>query len=195
MIVGIRGTLSSVGPDWVHVAVGGVTLQVFVPSNAISALGDIGEIVSLNTLLRIREEQPTLYGFPDQASVQLFTLLTGISGVGPRLGLALLSTLDASSLQLAVASGDAEALSAAPGVGRRIANRIILELRGKLDAIESEGATGAAPGGNSEVLAALAALGYSAAEARAAVDAIPESDGLTVEDRIRLALQQFARRG
>ena len=193
MIVGVRGTLAATGPDWVHVTVGGVTLRVFVPSSSISALGQVGATVSLNTLLRIRDEQPTLYGFPDDASLQLFTLLTGVSGVGPRLGLALLSALDAASLQLAVASGDAGALSAAPGVGRRTANRIILELRGKVDAIESDGRI-AGTGADSEVLAALAALGYSAAEARAAVDAIPDSDGLTVEDRIRLALQQFARR-
>ena len=193
MIVGVRGTLAATGPDWVHVTVGGVTLQVFVPSSSISALGLVGATVSLNTLLRIRDEQPTLYGFPDDASLQLFTLLTGVSGVGPRLGLALLSALDAASLQLAVASGDAGALSAAPGVGRRTANRIILELRGKVDAIESDGGV-AGTGVDSEVLAALAALGYSAAEARAAVDGIPDSDGLTVEDRIRLALQQFARR-
>ena len=93
--------------------------------------GQSGDAVSLHTLLRIREEQPVLYGFPDDASLQLFTLLTGVSGVGPRLGLALLSALDPASLQLAVATGDAAALAAAPGVGRRTANRIILELRGK----------------------------------------------------------------
>lgn len=168
-------------------------MQVFVPANAIAALGTTGDTVSLHTLLRIREEQPVLYGFPDDASLQLFTMLTGVSGVGPRLGLALLSALDAASLQLAVASGDAAALSAAPGVGRRTANRIILELRDKVDAIESDGVA-VVSGGDGEVLAALSALGYSAAEAKAAVDAIPESDGLTVEEKIRLALQQFARR-
>jgi len=193
VIVGLRGTLSAFGPDWVHVTVGGVTLQVFVPSNAIAGLGAAGDTVSLHTLLRIREEQPVIYGFPDDASLQLFTMLTGVSGVGPRLGLALLSALDAASLQLAVASGDAAALSAAPGVGRRTANRIILELRGKVDAIESDGVA-AVSGGDSEVLAALSALGYSAAEAKAAVDAIPEPEGLSVEEKIRLALQQFARR-
>ncbi len=194
MIVGLRGTLASVGPDWIHVTVGGVTLQVFVPANAIAGLGATGDTVSLHTLFRVRDELPTLYGFPDDASVRLFTLLTGVSGVGPRLGLALLSALDPAALQLAVASGDAAALAAAPGVGRRTANRIILELRGKVEDIESEGGVGVS-GGNGEVLAALAALGYSAAEARAAVEGIPEAGGLSVEDRIRLALQQFARRG
>ena len=193
MIVGVRGVLMGTGPDWVHVSVGGVTLQVFVPSNAIAALGPTGSSISLNTLLRIRDEQPILYGFPDDASVQLFTLLTGVSGVGPRLALALLSALDAASLQMAVASGNTAALASAPGVGRRIANRIILELRGKVDEIEGE--PGAMPvGDQTEVLAALSALGYSASEARAAVDAIPDGGELSVEDRIRLALQQFARR-
>ena len=191
MIVGLRGTLASVGPDWIHVTVGGVTLQVFVPANAIAGLGATGDTVSLHTLFRVRDELPTLYGFPDDASVRLFTLLTGVSGVGPRLGLALLSALDPAALQLAVASGDAAALAAAPGVGRRTANRIILELRGKVEDIESEGGVS---GGNGEVLAALSALGYSAAEARAAVEGIPEAGGLSVEERIRLALQQFARR-
>ena len=105
MIVGLQGTLSAIGPDWVHVAIGGVTLQVFVPPNTIAGLGPTGDTVSFHTLLRIRDEQPILYGFPDDASVQLFTMLTGVSGVGPRLGLALLSALDAASLQLAYCVG------------------------------------------------------------------------------------------
>ena len=193
MIVGVRGRLETTGPDWVHVAVGGVVLQVSVPANAIASLGVVGDAVSLHTLLRIRDEQPTLYGFPDDASSQLFTLLTGVSGVGPRLALALLSSLDATSLQVAIAQGDAVALAGAPGVGRRTANRIILDLRGKVDDIDSDGSP-TSVSADSEVLAALSALGYSASEARAAVDAVPDSDDLTVEDRIRLALQQFARR-
>ena len=193
MIVGVRGRLETTGPDWVHVAVGGVVLQVSVPANAIASLGAVGDAVSLHTLLRIRDEQPTLYGFPDDASSQLFTLLTGVSGVGPRLALALLSSLDATSLQVAIAQGDAVALAGAPGVGRRTANRIILDLRGKVDDIDSDGSP-TSVSADSEVLAALSALGYSASEARAAVDAVPDSDDLTVEDRIRLALQQFARR-
>ena len=193
MIVGLRGMLAAVGPDWVHVAVGGVTIQVSVPASSIGSLGPTGSQVSLHTLMRIREEQPVLYGFPDEASSELFTLLNGVSGVGPRLALALLSSLDSASLQLAVASGDAAALATTPGVGRRTASRIILELRDKVDAIEGE-ATFVASGANTEVLDALAALGYSSSEARAAVEAIPDAGELSVEERIRLALQQFGRR-
>ena len=94
---------------------------------------------------------------------------------------------------MAISSGDASALAAAPGVGRRTANRIILDLRGKVEDIEGEGII-SSPSGDSEVLAALSALGYSASEVKTAVDALPDSEDLTVEERIRLALQQFAQR-
>ena len=194
MIVGVRGVLESTGPDWARLTVGGVTLQVFVPGNALSKLGPTGTTVSLHTLLRIREEQPVLYGFSDAASLDLFTMLTGVSGVGPRLALSLLSVLEPASLQVAVESGDVAALVAAPGVGRRTASRIILDLKGKIEVGEGD-ISGVIAGGDGEVLAALAALGYSTSEARAAVDSLPDSDGETVEDRIRLALQRFASRG
>jgi Holliday junction DNA helicase RuvA len=142
----------------------------------------------------MRDEQPVLYGFPDAASLRLFTLLTGVAGVGPRLGLSLLSVLEPASLQLAVATGDVAALAAAPGVGRRTASRIILELKGKVDVGELA-EPGISHDGDGEVVAALSALGYTPAEARAALDSSPEVEGASVEERIRLALQQFANRG
>jgi Holliday junction DNA helicase RuvA len=194
MIVNVRGVLEATGPDWVHLRVGGVTLQVFVPANGVSRLGPAGGDVSLHTHLRMRDEQPVLYGFPDAASLRLFTLLTGVAGVGPRLGLSLLSVLEPASLQLAVATGDVAALAAAPGVGRRTASRIILELKGKVDVGELA-EPGISHDGDGEVVAALSALGYTPAEARAALDSSPEVEGASVEERIRLALQQFANRG
>lgn len=192
MITGIRGVLEAAGPDWVAVAVGGVTLRVYVPSSLALRLGEPGAAVALHTELRIREEQPVLYGFPDAASVQLFGLLTGVSGVGPRLALGLLSALEPAGLQLAVATGDVAALSTAPGVGRRTASRIILELKGKLDPDDLGGIAPMPAGGTGEALAALTALGYSAAEAKAALDNLPQGEDLSIEERIRLALQQFA---
>lgn len=194
MIVNVRGVLEATGPDWVHLRVGGVTLQVSVPANAVSRLGPAGGDVSLHTHLRMRDEQPVLFGFPDAASLSLFTLLTGVAGVGPRLGLSLLSVLEPASLQLAVATGDVAALAAAPGVGRRTASRIILELKGKVDVGELA-EPGISQDGDSEVIAALSALGYTPAEARSALDNLPDTEGATVEERIRLALQQFATRG
>ena len=190
MIVSVRGSLAAVGPDWVHLQLGGVTLQVFVPSSAIAQLGDIGATVSLHTHLRMRDEQPVLYGFPSPAALELFLMLTAVSGVGPRLALGLLSTLDAAGLQQAISAGDIPALSATPGVGRRTAGRIVLELKGKLEQSLAETPAMAAST-DTEVVEALMALGYSASESRRAVSDGRNSAGLSVEERIRLALQTF----
>ena len=190
MIVSVRGSLEAVGPDWVHIQIGGVTFQVFVPSSSIAGLGETGGQVSLHTHLRIRDEQPILYGFSTPAALGLFLMLTAISGVGPRLSLALLSNLDADGLQQAIAAEDVSILSSTPGVGRRTAGRIILELKGKLDDTISDVAPLPASG-DSEVVEALMALGYSASEARQAVTGIRSAADLSVEERIRLALQQF----
>ena len=106
MIVRVQGILDTVGQDWVYINLGGVTLQVFVPTSAINDLGPQGSKVSLFTHLRIRDEQPIIYGFPSAASMELFLLLTGVSGVGPRIGLALLSSLGAPGLRQAIATRD-----------------------------------------------------------------------------------------
>ena len=190
MIVSVRGSLEAVGPDWVHIQIGGVTLQVFVPSSNIAGMGETGGQVSLYTHLRIRDEQPILYGFLTPTALGLFLMLTAVSGVGPRLSLALLSNLDADGLQQAIAAEDVSALSSTPGVGRRTAGRIILELKGKLADTIAEAAPMPASA-DSEVVEALMALGYSASEARQAVTGIRGSADLSVEERIRLALQQF----
>ncbi len=189
MIVGVKGLLDAVGPDWVYLQLGGVTLQVFVPSSAISNLGPIGSQVQLYTDLRIRDEQPVLFGFPSAASLELFALLTGVSGVGPRLALALLSTLGAPGLRQAIASGDMAALASAPGVGGRTSGRIILELKGKVEEQDIDVIPMASD--DAQVIAALAALGYSTNEARRAVSTLEKDPVLTLEDRIRLALQKI----
>ena len=197
MIVSVHGVLEAVGPDWVHLRIGGVTLQVFVPTASIDQLGPIGEPVSLQTHLRIRDEQPVLYGFTSAAAMDFFVLLNGVSGVGPRISLAMLSSLGVTGLQQAIATEDITALTSAQGVGRRTAGRIILELKGKLDGVsfsEFE-AVSADAGGDSDVIAALTALGYSVNEARQAVGNLDGGPGLALEDRIRLALQQFAGTG
>ena len=193
MIIGVHGTLEATGPDWVHIRVGGVTLQVSVPGNSVSSLGTLGSQVTLYTYLRIRDEEPVLYGFTDAASLGLFGMLTAVSGVGPRTALALLSSLDPARLQTAIVTGDTAALSSAQGVGNRTANRIVLDLKGKLE--EAEFAEVAFSGDtDGQVIAALTALGYSPAEARAAAAAPAVTAEAEVDDRIRVALQQFASR-
>ena len=183
MIVSVRGVLEAVGPDWVHLQVGGVTLQVFVPETSIGELGPIGGQISLHTQLRLRDDQLTLYGFTTPASLELFLLLNGVSGVGPRLALALLSSLGASSLNQAIVSGDIVALASATGVGRRTASRIVLDLKGKVEA-ELPGIFADQSSDDAEVISALTALGYSTNEARRAVDNLEKSPDLTLEDRV-----------
>ncbi len=190
MIVGIQGILEATGPDWVHLRIGGVTLRVSVPAAAISELGPTGSQAHLFTHLRIRDDQPVLYGFPDSPALELFQVLLGVSGVGPRMSLALISSLGVAGVQQAIAGGDVGALSTVTGVGRRTAGRLVLELKGKLEAA-SPIAAARSPASDTEVIAALTALGYSANEARQAVNDLDRSPDLTVEDRIRLALQQF----
>ena len=190
MIVGVRGVLEATGPDWVHLQVGGVTLQIFVPASAIGGLGPTGGPVHLFTHLRIRDDQLVLYGFPTFSASELFLVLMGVSGVGPRHSLSLISSLGEAGLQQAIGAGDISALSSVTGVGRRTAGRLVLELKGKLE-IE---ATGEVPGqvnDDADVIAALTALGYSTTEARRAVNEVDKSPDLTLEDRIRQALQQM----
>ena len=186
--------METTGPDWVNIRVGGVTLHVSIPANSVAMLGDLGSQVALHTHLRIRDEQPVLYGFTDAASLGLFSMLTAVSGVGPRMALALLSSLDPARLQTAILTGDVSALSSAPGVGNRTAGRIILELKGK---VESTDFGDLVPAGDTDgqVIAALAALGYTQAEARAAAGTPAVAAETEVDDRIRVALQQFATRG
>ena len=191
MIVGLKGSLEGVGTDWVHLQLGGVTFQVFVPSSFIGDLGPVGGQVHLFTHLRIRDEQPVLYGFPTAASMQLFQRLTAVSGVGPRLALALLSSLGPAGLRQAIVTGDVAALSSAPGVGQRTASRIVLDLKGQVDLGDDE-SLGPAGGAGADVIAALTALGYSTAEARRAVAGLPLSDGRDLEDLIRQALRQLS---
>ena len=189
MLVGVQGALEAVGADWVNVRVGGVTLQVFVPASAVAGLGGVGEGVRLHTVLRIQNEHPTLYGFPDAGSVELFGALTGVSGVGPRSALSILSELGETGFRQAVAAEDIAALSRAQGVGRRIAQRVILELRGKLPAGEAGAADATAGAGvDAEAVAALAALGMSVADARQAIAALELPADASVEDKIRQAL-------
>lgn len=190
MIVGISGLLAAAGDDWVHLTVGGVTLRISVPASEILALGPEGSQVQLFTHMRIRDEQPILYGFTSQAALDLFLATQGVSGVGPRLGLALLSGLGAAGLQQAIALGDAARLSGVSGVGRRTADRIVLELQGKVDS-EAVDDQGASSGGDGELIDALTALGYSTTEIRRVLATLERSPDLTFEDYLRQALQQI----
>lgn len=189
MIAGVTGILAATGDDWVQVTVGGVTLQVQVPASEILTLGAVGSQVQLFTHLRIRDEHPILYGFTSQAALDLFLVTQGVSGVGPRLGLALLSGLGAAGLQQAIAQGDAARLSGVPGVGRRTADRIILELKGKLEGVEVADGAAAVHSPDNELIEVLQSMGYTTTEIRRALASLERSSDFTVEDYLRQALQ------
>ena len=133
LISSIQGTLERLGPDWADVSVGGVTFRVCVPSSAVDQLGRLGDQTRLFTSLQVREDSLTLYGCPTEDAGIAFDVLIGISGVGPRLAVSVLSRVSPESLAVAVANSDVDAFIAVPGVGKKTASRIVLELKGKLE--------------------------------------------------------------
>lgn len=199
MIARLTGTIAAIEPDGVVLDVGGVGYRVAVPASTLAALGSPRAEITLHTRLQVRDNELVLFGAADAASLALFDRLITVNGVGPRLALALLSVLDASSLPAAIVAGDLDALVAAPGVGRKIAQRIVLELRPHLEALGGPGASGSAAlsfggaGDDLDALAALTGLGYSAAEARRALAAAEIPPDADVEARILGALRQLGR--
>ena len=192
MIAAIKGILEAKGQDWVQVQVGGsVSFQVQAPSSLVDGLGPLGSEVHLHTQLYIRDDRADIYGFSTSESLQLFNLLNGVSGIGPRIALAALSTLGPRSLVAAISTENVGALASVSGVGARTAGRIVLELKGKVaNLMELE--DGSTPDQDGEVVAALTALGYSATEARKVVAGMTADGEETLEDRLRSALQQLA---
>ncbi len=191
MISSIQGILEAGGSDHVVVKVGGVGFRVNVPSTAIETLGPEGQPVTLYTTFLIRDDVPTLFGFPKAEERRLFDLLLGVSGVGPRLALELLATLDVNEAAVAIVSGNTDALASVSGIGKRTAGRIVVDLQAKLEREWEAAAVGATDGRN-DVAAALQALGYSAAEALRAVTALGDVAELPLEEQVRMALQQMA---
>lgn len=184
LISSIQGTLALQGPDWADVAVGGVTFRVHIPGTTSDRLGAVGSSVRLFTSLQVRDDNLSLYGFLDEESKMAFETLVSISGVGPRMALSVLSRFSPESLASAVSAADLDAFTGVPGVGKKTAGRIVLELKGKL---EGEWAGG---GGDAEAIEFLTALGYTTAEARAALASVGAAEDLSLEDRVRLAIQQ-----
>lgn len=194
MIAALRGIVEERGPTWLLLRVGGVSLQVSVPAPTLAAMGPAQEEVRLHTHLHVREDTLALYGFLTAQERDVFVLLLGVAGIGPRGALSILSTLGPGELAGAVKREDKEALQRAPGVGARTADRILVELKGKLEFVLA-----AAPGlpgaeGRDEVLDALLALGYTPSEARRTLASLGELGGAPLEERVRQALQALGRR-
>ena len=196
MIASIHGVLEARRADHAIIRVGGFSLRIFTPSSTLSHLGEVGAEVTLHTHFQVREDGMALFGFASAEERDAFEQLITISGVGPKIALALLSTMDASTFYRAIADEDITRLSLAPGVGKKLAGKLVFELKGKLPALAATGgAASGTPSGKlqTEVLEALMGLGYSASEAQAALARLPQDRPMTLEEQITFALRSFAR--
>ena len=191
MISSLQGVLESVGGDYAIINVGGVGFRVHMPTSVLSTLDKAGEEVQVYTHLRVTDDDISLYGFGTADELTLFETLIGVSGLGPRLALAMLSALNVEQMTMAIATGSTDLLTTVPGIGRKMASRLVLELKDKVGAglIATPAAQIAQE--NTDVLAALTSLGYSVSEASRAVATLPAASDLTLEERIKLALQYF----
>lgn len=191
MIASLQGRIMSHGESYVIVDVRGVGFKVFVPSSFLERISGIGQEVSLFTHMHVRENEIALYGCGTSDELALFELLLGVSGIGPKVALNIVSIMSTDELRDAIARGDAIALRRIPGVGRKTAERVMLDLKDKLGVGMEFAAYPALTHADAEVISALTSLGYSIAEAQAALRSLPKED-MPLEERIRLSLQYFA---
>lgn len=189
MIGRIRGTLVAAGVDTVLVDVAGVGYETAVMGRTFVDLPGVGSEIVLHTHLHVREDQMALFGFTTSDDRDLFRLLLGVSGVGPKVGLAILATMTADDLRRVVATDDVAALTAVPGIGKRSAQKLLLELRPKLEVPDGELQ---ASGPLAEVRTALEGLGYQSDEIGGVLRGLPGD--LPVEDMLRRSLQALGKR-
>jgi len=184
----LRGTLVRLDGESVVIDVGGVGYEVAVPVRTMVDLPGVGEDAVVHTHLHVREDQLALFGFASTDDRDLFRLLLGISGIGPKVAIAILSTMDANELRGVVASDDVAALTAVPGIGKRSAQKLLLELRPKLELPDAEIDPS---GARAQVRTALEGLGYQADEIGGALRDLPQD--LSVEDLLRRSLQTLGK--
>lgn len=189
MIASLHGVVEVIGGDYAIINVGGVGFRAHMPTSVLSTLGKVGEEVLVHTHMHVTGDDISLYGFGSADELTLFETLIGVSGLGPRLALAMLSSLTVEQMTMAIATGSTDLLTTVPGIGRKMAGRLVLELKDKIGAglIATPAAQVAQE--NTDVLAALTSLGYSVSEASRAVATLPAASDLSIEERVKLALQ------
>jgi holliday junction DNA helicase RuvA len=188
MISFLEGTVAEKGGDRVVIGVNGTGYEVLASSATIAKLPPVGKVSKVHTRLHVRDDALTLYGFATPDERALFDLLVTVNGVGPKVALAFLSVLTPDALRRAVGGGDADALTIVPGVGKKVAQRVVLDLKDRI------GGDGAAPSGPlADVREALLALGLSAQEARDAMATLQGNRDRPVDDMLREALRNVGR--
>jgi Holliday junction DNA helicase RuvA len=190
MIATLRGEISHIEDTALIVEVGGVGLRVFVPA-PLRANAKAGEMIFLFTHLVVREDALILYGFESQSDRELFHILLGVDGVGPKVAISVLSTMTLDAIQRAVFGDEPDVLSRVPGVGKKTAQKMALHLKDKLKPTDALSKLAAISDTDAEVIAALTALGYSVVEAQAALQFIPKDAPDDTGERLRLALGYF----
>lgn len=200
MLYNIRGKLTVSDVNFIVVECGGVGFKCFTTLNTVKTIGKIGDEVNVFTYLAVREDAMDLYGFASLDELNAFKLLISVSGIGPKAAAAILSELAPDRLAVCIASGDAKAITKAQGVGKKTAERVVLELKDKMGTIAVGGASDvvssvAAVGessNSSEAVEALVALGYSQSDAAVVVGSMDKS--LSVDEMIRNGLKQLAKK-
>lgn len=200
MLYNLNGILTVSDVNYVVVECGGVGFKCFTSLNTVKSLGKVGDKVNIFTYLAVREDAMDLYGFADNAELDAFKLLISVSGIGPKAAIAILSQLSPDRLALCIASGDVKSITKAQGVGKKTAERVVLELKDKMVNISSgdvssavSSAASAGENSNSaEAVEALVALGYSQSDAAVVVGAMDKS--LSVDEMIRQGLKQLAKK-
>lgn len=197
----IRGELAEINTDHIVVDVGGIGYMICVSGQAMEDLPVIGDVIKVYTYLYLREDIMMLYGFLEKDELETFKLLITVSGIGPKGAMAILSTLSTDDLRFAVLSSDAKAISKAPGIGSKTAQRVVLELKDKLsleDAFEKKSAhvsqtlKAVEHSAKNDAILALTALGYSSTESLKAVSKVTITEDMSEEDILRAALKHMA---
>lgn len=188
MIASIQGTILRVEAGGLVLGVGGIGVRVFTPRNVLENTGGIGRTIHLHTHLIVRETELSLYGFDSADDLQLFELLLGVNGVGPKVALAILGTLSPELLKSAIMREDTAVLQRVPGIGKKTAERIMFQLRDKLDMTMISTAMPLVSDVDADVIDILTSLGFSIVEAQSALQNIPR-DVTDINERVQMALQ------
>ena len=190
MIASLSGTILKIESSSLVVSVGGVGVRVFVPRTVLEDVGGVGRSVRLHTHLIVREQELSLYGFEAEEDLQLFEVLLGVNGVGPKVALSILATLSPELLKSAIMREETAVLQRVPGIGKKTAERIMFQLRDKLDMSQVNTAVPLVSDVDADVIDFLTGLGFSIVEAQSALQNIPR-DVKSFDERVQMALQQL----
>jgi len=193
MIASLEGIIDAVSKDSLIVNVNGIGFKVTVTTSVLSEMGITGREVKLYTHFHVREDDMSLFGFGSLDELKLFETLISVSGLGPKTGMAMLSAMSADQVAMAIASGSVETLTTIPGIGKKTADRLILELKDKVGGVMISTPAGRAAQENADVVGALVSLGYSIQETTKAVNALPSGKKLSLEEKVKLTLQYLGK--